>query len=392
MRRRFRTAPGSGPDPCGEAGFTLVELMAALTILAVGIVGTIGVMNSSIRVAGTTGARSKGVAVATQQIEALRAVPYDQLVPAAAGDSYTTTQQSIGNRIYTVKRVVTLVDEATPGSTGTPAVKAYKKAFVWVSWSDESGVHDVHQTTLIYPGGKGRHNPTATATATGSSNAPDPPTYRSGFPAPVTGSTDVDLAWTPPAPSGTAPAPASWVVQYAQVANLTNVHEVADALPAGVTELRVGDLSANTTYRFRVFSKSASGVRSTSAATADVTTGSSSSTACSVGSASVTPAAVNKKSANEGGGLAVNPRVAVSTLGSCSGVAFRMEYSTGVGVTHDKGMLGDASGTHSELLNGALEWTVGTHEIRVFSYVGDTKTRRATLRLTVCAVTRKDCS
>lgn len=392
MRRQFRAAPGSCPGSCDEAGFTLVELMAALTILAVGIVGTIGVMNSSIRVAGTTGARSKGVAVATQHIETLRAVPYDQLVPAAADDSYTTIQQNVGNRIYTVKRVVTLVDEATPGSTGTPVVKAYKKAFVWVSWSDESGVHDVHQTTLIYPGGKGRHDPTATATATGNANAPDPPTYQTGFPTAVTGSTDVDLAWIRPAPSGTAAPPASWVVQYAQVATPSAVHEVADALPAEVTELRVGDLSANTTYRFKVFSKSSTGVRSTSAATADVTTGSSSSTECSVGSASVTPSAVNKKSANEGGGLAVNPRVAVSTLGSCSGVAFRMEYSSGDGVTRDKGMLGDASGTHAEFLNGALEWTVGTHEIKVFSYVGDTKTRRATLRLTVCAVNRKNCS
>lgn len=365
--------------------------MAALTILAVGIVGTIGVMNSSIRVAGTTGARSKAVAVATQHIEALRAVPYDHLVPAASDDSYTTIQQSIGNRVYTVKWVVTLVDEATPGSTGTSVVKAYKKAFVWVSWTDESGVHDVHQTTLIYPGGKGKHNPTATATVTASSSAPDPPTYQSGFPTPVTGSTDVDLAWTPPAPSGTAPAPASWVVRYAQVATPTDVHEVADALPSDVTELRVGDLSANTTYRFQIFSKSASGVLSTSAATADVTTGASSSTTCSVGSASVTPSAVNKKSASDGGGLAINPRVAVSTA-SCGGVAFQMEYTSGDGVTRQKGMVGDASGTHSEYLDGTLEWTVGTHEIKVFSVASGTTTLRARLRLTVCAVNRKNCS
>lgn len=390
MRRQFRATPvpSAGRD---ESGFTLVELMAALTILAVGIVGTIGVMNSSIRVAGTTGARSKGVAVTTQHIEKLRAIPYDQLLTAASDDSYTTVNQTVGNRVYTVKWVVTLVDEATVNSTGTKVVKAYKKAFVWVSWSDESGPHDVHQTTLIYPGGKGKHAP-STAAPAGSSNAPDPPSSLTATP--VTGSTDVDLAWVPPAPTSTAPPPASWVVEYSQDPTFpsSSVHQVADSLPANVTELRVSDLAANTTYHFRVFSKSAAGTLSTSAATKlNVTTGNSSSTTCSVGTASVTPSAVHKKSANDGGGLSVNPRVAVTTLGSCSGVAFRMEYSSGDGVTRDTGLLGDASGTHAATVDGSLAWTVGDHEIKIFSYSGSTKSLRARLRLTVCAANRKSC-
>lgn len=391
MRRRFGTRPA--PASADESGFTLVELMAALTILAVGIVGTIGVMNSSIRVAGTTGARSKGVAVATKHIERLRAVPYDQLVPAGSSADVTTVSEPIGNRIYTVKWVVTLVDEATPGSTGTPVVKAYKKAFVWVSWTDESGVHDVYQTTFIYPGGRGRHNPTAASSSPDSTNAPDPPiNFTAG---PVTDSTDVDLAWDPPAPTPTAPAPAAWVVQYSKDSTFPSgsVHQVADSLPAAVTELRVTDLAALTTYHFRIFTKSAEGTLSATAAQRlNVTTNSTTSTSCTVGTASVTPSAVKKKSANDGGGLATNPRVAVTTLGTCVDLSFRMEYSSGNGVTRDVAMLIDATNTYSATVDGTLEWTVGDHDITVFSYSGSTKTVRARLRLTVCAANRRNCS
>ena len=52
-----------------EAGFTLIELAASLTVLAIGIVGVIGVMNGSFRVAVNASARSKAVAVATAAYE-----------------------------------------------------------------------------------------------------------------------------------------------------------------------------------------------------------------------------------------------------------------------------------------------------------------------------------
>jgi len=385
------TLHSEGPS-ADDAGFTLVELMAALTILAVGVVGAIGVMSSSMRVAGTTGARSKGVAVATQQVETLRAIPYDQLVPAASDDSFTTVEQSIGNRVYTVKWVVTLEDEATPGQAGTKITDAYKKAFVWVSWTDETGAHDVHQTALIYPGGRGKHGTSAGVAYSTNTNPSEPPQSLSATP--VADSTKVDLAWAPPPPSATAPPPSSWLVQYSQDATFPAgaVHEVPDALPASVTELRISELAASTTYHFRVFSISANGVRSTTAATKlDVTTGASPSADCSVRTASVTPSGVNKKSGKDGSGLSANPRVAVSTLGSCSAVAFRMEYSSGDGITHDTDMVVDGSGTYSAVLDGSLEWTVGQHEIKIFSYSGGAQSSRATLRLTVCAVSVKSC-
>ena len=246
-----------------DAGFTLVELMAALTILAVGVVGAVGVMGSSMRVAGTTGARSKGVAVATQQLETLRAIPYDQLVPAASGDSFTTVERRIENRVYTVKWVVTLENEVTPGQTGTLSTGAYKKAFVWVSWTDEAGVHDVHQTTLIYPGGRGKHGTSAPAASSANTGPPEPPVSLSATP--LVDSTKVDLAWVPPPPSPTAPPPSSWVVQYSTDPTFPEgaVHQVPDAPPAAVTELRISDLAAETTYHFRVFSALANGVRGT---------------------------------------------------------------------------------------------------------------------------------
>lgn len=386
-----------------EDGFTLVELMAALTVLAIGIVGTIGVMNSSIRVAGTTGARSKAVAVASKHIETLRAVPYEQLKLSAVSPSATVTpfNDTVGNRVYSVTRVVTKETEATDPqpSGGTRRAEAYLKGYVSVTWTDESGFHEVHQTTLIYPGGLGKQDVSQTVTSTGNGGLPDPPL--SLVASPVATTTAVDLVWVPPAPRVDVPAPSGYVVQYLPDPPPANdtYQQVATSIPSSATVLRVTDLAAGSAYRFRIYSKAADGRLSTTATQSlVVSTAGSVATTCAVGTASVTPSAVGKQNGSAGSGLgtssqSVSPQVVINTVGLCTGTTFKMNYSPRTGVLPaDYTLTGpDASGAYRGTIDGTVAWDVGDHDVQIVSVAGLTRTSRATLRLTVCAHNKQSC-
>lgn len=382
-------------DGRGDDGFTLVELMAALTVLAFAIVGTIGVMNSSIRVAGTTSARSLGVAVATRHVETLRAVPYDELVLTSPTERLVPIPERLGNRTYSVRRVISEETEATPRQpvSGTsPRARAYKKAHVHVSWFDQAGFHEVHQTTLIYPGGLGLHDVSGSVVVAGDGGIPDPPLSLTATS--VSTATAVDLVWVPPIIRLDKPEPVSWVVQYSRdpLFPQTSLQEVAADLPATVTVLRVSDLAPGTTYHFRVMARSADGQLSSPATAAAVTTTASTATRCAVGAASVTPSAVKKRNASAGSGLQASPRVVVNTFGACSDTTFRMRFSTSAGRNSDVPLVGpDSSGTFAGTISDEGDWDVGDHPVEIFSYAGGLETNRASLRLTVCAHNTRSC-
>lgn len=70
------------PRLSDQRGFTLIELMVTMLVLTVGVFGSVKVFESAFD--GTSGAEKidEGVVVATQALEQMRAVPYDQLALA----------------------------------------------------------------------------------------------------------------------------------------------------------------------------------------------------------------------------------------------------------------------------------------------------------------------
>jgi prepilin-type N-terminal cleavage/methylation domain-containing protein len=66
----------------GERGFTLIEVVVAATILVVGVLGLVTMLDGANRTTARTKAREAGVNLAREAIEAARAVPYPELVPA----------------------------------------------------------------------------------------------------------------------------------------------------------------------------------------------------------------------------------------------------------------------------------------------------------------------
>jgi prepilin-type N-terminal cleavage/methylation domain-containing protein len=398
--------PNSG-NRCdtGESGFTLIELMASLTLLAIGIVGVIGVMNSSFRVVGTAASRSRATSIATKYIELIRAKPYKSIPVATSGTNYTVISpqpgpvppayvERVGGQAYDVKYVVTQENEVVPAADGTSKAGAYKKAVVWVGWRDGAGYHDIYQTSLIYPGGLGVFN-AANSVNQGGSNSTAPLKPKTLVATPVEFTSSVDLVWTPPDIAPNVPPPASWVVQYSRSATFANgeVQEVATNLLASVHQLRVSDLADQTTYHFRVYAKSADGVLSAQAATAtNITTLISSNVACTVGTASVTPSAIKKRTGNDSGKLTSDPVVEVQTNGTCLGTIFEIAYSPRDGATRTVAMQNVAARTWKATINGGENvWAVGEREIVVSSTTAGVKKVRANLRLVVCDNSKASC-
>src|SRR5438067_13335884 len=76
-----------------DAGFTLIELVAALTVLAIGIVSLVGVVNSAFGVTTRTNKRTAAMNLATLAIEDFRAVPYVNVTPSSTATTHTDTVQ-----------------------------------------------------------------------------------------------------------------------------------------------------------------------------------------------------------------------------------------------------------------------------------------------------------
>ena len=383
--------------PRDERGFTLIELMASLTLLAVGITGVMGVMNSSFRTVSTASSRSKATAVGTKWVEHLRSLPYDTVLAQARLTNGAVIQsiEQVGGQKFTVRYTVAEENETTAPSQGTAATDAYVKAVVWVNWTDPSGPHDLYQTTLLYPGGRGIHDATASVPTSGSSTKPLKP--KSLLATPVTASSAVDLTWVPPDVTAGVPNPASWVVQYSRTSAFLpgEVQEVAAYIPGSLTTLRVTDLAEGTTYHFRVYSKSESGVLSQEAASVlNVTTLTSGVASCSVGTTSVTPSAIKKRGGSDSSRLTSNPIVEVQLLATCTGSTFEITYSPTDGVTRTVPLTAVPlrPGTLAATVNGnEAIWTVGDRPIDVYSYTAGVKKARANLRLVVCDHNRPVC-
>ncbi|MCA9737798.1 MAG: prepilin-type N-terminal cleavage/methylation domain-containing protein [Gemmatimonadota bacterium] len=71
-------------SPSSEAGFTLVELVVAVVILAVGILGFLGTSALLVRQGADADLRTERAAARQSAIERLRAAPYDSVIDGAA--------------------------------------------------------------------------------------------------------------------------------------------------------------------------------------------------------------------------------------------------------------------------------------------------------------------
>ena len=129
----------------GDRGFTLIELVMALTVLAIAILGVTNVFAASIRTGATDVHRTNAVALATQWREQMAEVPYADLGsssdspacrgnPSVAGNGQPSPPgpQTIAGLTYTINLCV--VSPPSPVTAG-----AYKETTVEITWTDQAG-------------------------------------------------------------------------------------------------------------------------------------------------------------------------------------------------------------------------------------------------------------
>ena len=136
--RRLRPAAG---DP----GFTLVEVVVAMSMFAVAATVMLGLLVRTTAVARDNIRRTAAANLAMSQIEAVRTSSATSIA-----DGQTTTTKTIGNTTYTIKQLANYVssNSSTSVCTGSGSTLAYKLVTVTVTWPNMGSVKAVRADTL----------------------------------------------------------------------------------------------------------------------------------------------------------------------------------------------------------------------------------------------------
>jgi prepilin-type N-terminal cleavage/methylation domain-containing protein len=363
----------------GQEGFTLLEMIVAVLILAVAFTALAGVLTSGIRTADASTHRAEGFTIATRVIEGMHAVPYSLLgfyadqSPAAWGTNTTVILGSCSTACgitpllkpagtdteagitYTVQRYIYWegATAVSPPAASAPATttdsQAYKGVTVTVTWTDRVGSHTVEQDSIIYPGGLGTYTgPGGQATTTTSTTAatlpgaPGTPTLWPTQPAASSASDGQEIDVSVP-PTGSGGTPQAYYLQYSTDPTFTTGVGQVDYPVTPNTQIQVQGLAASTTYYFRAYATNAAGTgpyssslsattpapattTTTTSATTSTTTGGTTTTSttsttlpCSVGSFTISTNTSGKTYLHKKtGALTENIGLSVNVTGSCS--------------------------------------------------------------------------
>lgn len=330
-----------------EGGFTLVEMMVALLVLAIVLAAVAPAFWGSLKATAATDQRSVADGLAVAASEQIRALPYYQ-VGYSSTPSYCTgsspvvfpystpmsgfaATQTVRGTTYQVQSCVYWVT-ASDGSS-----EAYKQSIVTILWGP-SDQYKYTQTSALYPGGESPYatsgaasnfEPTTTV-ATGTA-PPAPPIANSAIPY-QTSSTDtttpqttIDVNWQPVNYTSTV----SYNIEYwtgsttrpaggAGVSNATpqpvSGSPNSSTSPASL-DYQVGSLAPGTTYYFDVVAVSGSQVSQPSNVV-QAQTYTASGSPCAVCSINVTPSRPVTKNGSPVGWSSLS--VTVQTSLTCS--------------------------------------------------------------------------
>ena len=167
------TRRGAGYD---ERGFTFIEVIAAIVILLIGVLGVVALATGANQTTTRTKAREAGNGLARDLVEAVQGIPYAQLTrstltgrlqgQSGLADASAAAGWQIQRRgvTYTVSASMCVVDDAKDGmgardesfctdlaaaGTADRSPSDYKRVTIALEWSRGNGLERLSQTTLI---------------------------------------------------------------------------------------------------------------------------------------------------------------------------------------------------------------------------------------------------
>jgi hypothetical protein len=150
--QNLRVIDPNGTRLEGQAGFGIVELVLATFVLALAMTGFAVVLASAARSNVASGERTRAQQLATSEVEAARAIAYDQLGTVGGNPPGTLPQTKTVNDLQ-VKTRVSFADDRVPGSFQT--YRDYKVIKVTVNDPGTAKTLASFETKVAPPGAPG---------------------------------------------------------------------------------------------------------------------------------------------------------------------------------------------------------------------------------------------
>src|SRR3954464_13363822 len=174
-----------GPVRTDENGFTLVEILVAITILLVGVLGVTTMITVSDKTTVINNSRQGATAVVRRALETSRSLSFRSIKSATLASSIQTASPDLATTqagtwkvardgyVYTLDATVCRVDDDSDGygahdsadplfcsdntTTGTADTQPgdYKRVAVTATWTVKGQTRTMKQVTLVPPGGVG---------------------------------------------------------------------------------------------------------------------------------------------------------------------------------------------------------------------------------------------
>jgi len=132
-----------------EDGVSLIEMLVAMTMVTVAVLGLLGELAADIKQQRTEKTETNAVRLASSSLESARSLPFASLISLTGTSTTTTAVQGVTYTQVTNLQLCSATDG--PGVCTTPATGAPEtaRASIDVSWTNNGTTHDVHMVRNI---------------------------------------------------------------------------------------------------------------------------------------------------------------------------------------------------------------------------------------------------